>query len=295
MIEKEKAGHCKMNDNPSVLGGICSSYDNFFEAEKKIADCIMEQKDAVVDMTVAELADASGTSDATVSRFCRRLGFKSFQSLKMALAKEVMEERQKAVQVSNDIDRRDKAQSFQNILANKITELTETIHMMDEEVLENVLQRLESADMVQIAAVGNTIPVAMDCAFKLNQLGIRAVAGSIWEGEAARAFNLTSSDVLLLISNSGTSKRLYSLAKGAKENGAALIIITNNEQSPLAKLCDYVLVTATREKLLTGEFWFSRITAMMVVEVIYLFLFTSKQDAAQCIRRHERAMAPDKK
>lgn len=284
-----------MNDNPSVLGGICSSYDNFFEAEKKIADCIMEQKDAVVDMTVAELADASGTSDATVSRFCRRLGFKSFQSLKMALAKEVMEERQKAVQVSNDIDRRDKAQSFQNILANKITELTETIHMMDEEVLENVLQRLERADMVQIAAVGNTIPVAMDCAFKLNQLGIRAVAGSIWEGEAARAFNLTSSDVLLLISNSGTSKRLYSLAKGAKENGAALIIITNNEQSPLAKLCDYVLVTATREKLLTGEFWFSRITAMMVVEVIYLFLFTSKQDAAQCIRRHERAMAPDKK
>lgn len=284
-----------MNDNPSVLGGICSSYDNFFEAEKKIADCIMEQKDAVVEMTVAELADASGTSDATVSRFCRRLGFKSFQSLKMALAKEVMEERQKAVQVSNDIDRRDKAQSFQNILANKITELTETIHMMDEEVLENVLQRLERADMVQIAAVGNTIPVAMDCAFKLNQLGIRAVAGSIWEGEAARAFNLTSSDVLLLISNSGTSKRLYSLAKGAKENGAALIIITNNEQSPLAKLCDYVLVTATREKLLTGEFWFSRITAMMVVEVIYLFLFTSKQDAAQCIRRHERAMAPDKK
>lgn len=284
-----------MNDNPSVLGGICSSYDNFFEAEKKIADCIMEQKDAVVDMTVAELADASGTSDATVSRFCRRLGFKSFQSLKMALAKEVMEEQQKAVQVSNDIDRRDKAQSFQNILANKITELTETIHMMDEEVLENVLQRLERADMVQIAAVGNTIPVAMDCAFKLNQLGIRAVAGSIWEGEAARAFNLTSSDVLLLISNSGTSKRLYSLAKGAKENGAALIIITNNEQSPLAKLCDYVLVTATREKLLTGEFWFSRITAMMVVEVLYLFLFTSKQDAAQCIRRHERAIAPDKK
>lgn len=284
-----------MNDNPSVLGGICSSYEHFFEAEKKIADCIMEQKDAVIHMTVAELADASGTSDATVSRFCRRLGFKSFQNLKMALAKEVMEEQQKAIQVSNDIDRRDKSQSLQNILANKITELTETIHLMDSEVLEHALQLLEHAGLVQIAAVGNTIPVALDCAFKLNQLGIRAVSGSIWEGEAARAFNLSSSDVLLLISNSGASQRLYTLAQGAKENGASLMIITNNEHSPLAQLCDCVMVTATREKLLTGEFWFSRITAMMVVEVLYLFLFTSKEDAAQCIRRHEQAMAPDKK
>ncbi len=45
----------------------------------------MEHKAEVVDMTVGELARASGTSDATVSRFCRRCGFKGFHSLKLAL------------------------------------------------------------------------------------------------------------------------------------------------------------------------------------------------------------------
>ena len=65
-----------MNEARSVLGAICSAYDSFFEAEKKIADYIMEHKDQAVDMTVGELAKASGTSDATVSRFCRRCGFK---------------------------------------------------------------------------------------------------------------------------------------------------------------------------------------------------------------------------
>lgn len=284
-----------MNENPTVLGLICSSYDRFFDAEKKIADCIMERKDEVVNMTVAELASASKTSDATVSRFCRRWGFKSFQNLKMTLAKEIMEEKQKSIQVSNDIDRQNKGQSLQNILANKTAELTETISCLNQDVLEQVLQVLENADLVQVAAVGNTIPVAMDCAFKLNQLGIRATAGSIWEGETARAFNLTSEDALLLISNSGMSQRLYTLAEGTKKNGTKIIIITNNGNSPLAKLSDFVLITATREKLLTGEFWFSRITAMMVVEVLYLFLFVSKKDAAQCIRRHERSIAPDKK
>ncbi len=52
----------------------------------------MEHKAEVVDMTVGELAKASGTSDATVSRFCRRCGFKGFHSLKLALAREVLEE-----------------------------------------------------------------------------------------------------------------------------------------------------------------------------------------------------------
>ncbi len=274
-----------MNESQSVVGVICASYDQFFEAEKKIADCIKSRKEDVVDMTVAELAAASGTSDATVSRFCRRCGFKSFQNLKMALAREVLEERQKAIQVSNDIDRADKGQSLQNILANKVAELTETVNLMDGEALEQALRLLEQADLVQVAAVGNTAPTALDCAFKLNQLGIRAVSGTIWEGETARAFNLTGRDVLLVISNSGTSRRLQALAEGAKENGAKIILVTNNGSSPLARLSDVTLITATREKLLTEDFWFSRIPAMLVVEILYLFLFSSKKDAAAHIRR----------
>ena len=96
---------------------------------------------------------------------------------------------------------------------------------------------------------------------------------------------LTPKDALLVISNSGTSRRLQALAKGAKENGAKIIIITNNGNSPLAQLSEFKLITATREKLLTGEFWFSRITAMMVVEILYLFLFTSKMCIRDSLRR----------
>ena len=50
-----------MGETRSALGVICSSYDEFFEAEKKIADFMMEHKAEVVDMTVGELARASGT------------------------------------------------------------------------------------------------------------------------------------------------------------------------------------------------------------------------------------------
>ena len=283
-----------MQETRSVLGAICSSYDTFFEAEKKIADYMMENKAAVVDMTVGELARASGTSDATVSRFCRRCGFKGFHNLKLTLAREVLEDEQKDQSVSNDIDRGDIRQSLQNILANKVAELTETVNMMDADNLEQILSRLENARMVQLAAVGNTIPVAMDGAFKLNQLGIPAVAGEIWETQAAYTFNLGPEDVVLIISNSGSSRRLQSLAQGARENRSTVIVITNNPDSPLARISDYRIVTATREKLLTEGFWFSRVTATAVMEILYLLLLNSKKDAVEHIRRHEKVISPDK-
>ena len=286
-----------MQESQSVTGVICSSYDSFFDAEKKIADCILERKPEVIDMTVAELARMSGTSDATVSRFCRKCGFKGFHHLKMSLAREVDQERQmqQEIQVSNDVSTRDIGQSLQNILANKVAEMTQTVSMMVPEEIKQILKVIRNARMVQVAAVGNTIPVALDASFKLNQIGIPAVSGSILETQMAFAFNLTEEDVVLVISNSGTSRRLTRLIRGAKENGAKVVSITNNPQSPVALQSDYHITTATREKLLMGEFCFSRVSAIMVVEMLYLLLASEDPLAYDTIRRHEAAIGEDKK
>lgn len=284
-----------MRENINVSGVLCSSYDSFFEAEKKIADYILTHKSAVIDMTVAELALASKTSDATVSRFCRRCGFNGFHHLKINLAREVAEEQGNLVEVSNEISRDSIAQSLQNILANKVAELNQTISMMEPENLDRILSLLEQARMVQLVAVGNTIPVALDGSFKFNQLGIPSVSGSIWETQMAYTCNLGPQDVVLFISNSGFSKRLMTLAAVAKENRTPTIAITNNPSSPLGRACDYHITTATREKLLLGEFCFSRVTATAVIEILYLFLSVSKKDSHDHIRRHEIAISDDKK
>ena len=69
-----------MNEARNATSVICSAYDSFFEAEKKIADFLIEHKAEAAGMTVGELARASQTSDATVSRFCRRCGQKKKES-----------------------------------------------------------------------------------------------------------------------------------------------------------------------------------------------------------------------
>lgn len=281
-----------MEEAKSVIGVICSSYDSFFDSEKKIANCIMERKREVVDMTVAELAQASGASDASVSRFCRRCGFKGFHQLKMTLARELSEESQASV--GNDISRRNIGQSLQNILANKTEEIRQTVAMMDPENLDRILDIIQKARMVQLVAVGNTIPVALDAAFKFNQLGIPAATGTILETQTAYAFNLGKKDVIIAISNSGVSRRLIRILEGASGNGVTVISITNNPESPVAKLSDYHITTATREKLLREDFLFSRVPATMVIEILYLLLSVSIRGAEENVRRHETAIMEDK-
>lgn len=274
-----------------VTGILFSMYDDFFEAEKKIADYILHNKEKVVDMTVAELARESKTSDATVSRFCKKCNFKGFHHLKITLAKELSGT---DIVKSNRIDRSNISQSLENILANKIEELTQTVRMIDEATLNKVLDLFKKAECVQFAAVGNTLPVALDGAYKFNQLGIKSVALSVWETQLGYALNVNEKDVIVIISNSGASKQLVNLARVAKEKGATIIGITNSENSPIANLSDYHIVTATRERLFVEEYCFSRISAMTVVEIFYLLLVSSSENAKQAIRKHEELIADDK-
>lgn len=275
----------------SLLDIICASLDSFFESERKIGTYIIQHTAEVVDMTVGELAQACGVSDASVSRFCKKINMKGFHHLKITLAKEISEKGIEEEEVSNHISVNDIEQSLKNILANKVTEITQTVSMMDAKQLSEILNKLNMARTVQFFAVGNTIPVAIDGAFKLNQIGIPAVSGTIWETQIGYTYNMTAEDVVIAISNSGESTAVLRALEAAKSAGATTLSITNSEKSSAAQLSDYHITTATREKLFLDGYCFSRVSATTVIEILYLFLTSMRKDAYKSIVRHEQAIA----
>ena len=275
----------------SVLDIICASLDSFFESERKIGNYIIQHTAEVVDMTVGELAQACGVSDASVSRFCKKINMKGFHHLKITLAKEISEKGIEEEEVSNHISVNDIEQSLKNILANKVTEITQTVSMMDAKQLSEILNKLNMARTVQFFAVGNTIPVAIDGAFKLNQIGIPAVSGTIWETQIGYTYNMTAEDVVIAISNSEESTAVLRALEAAKSAGATTLSITNSEKSSAAQLSDYHITTATREKLFLDGYCFSRVSATTVIEILYLFLTSMRKDAYKSIVRHEQAIA----
>ncbi len=275
----------------SVLDTICASLDTFFESERKIGTYIIQHTAKVVDMTVGELAQACGVSDASVSRFCKKIDMKGFHHLKITLAKEISERGKEEEEVSNHISVNDIGQSLKNILANKVTEITQTVSMMDIKQLHEILDKLNTAKTVQFFAVGNTIPVAIDGAFKLNQIGVPAVSGTIWETQIGYTYNMTADDVVIAISNSGESTAVLRALEAARSAGATTISITNSEKSSAAQLSDYHITTATREKLFLDGYCFSRVSATTMIEILYLFLTSMRKNAYKSVVRHEQAIA----
>ena len=219
---------------------------------------------------------------------------KGFHHLKITLAREVVESKKDDVKTSGDVSDNNIKESLSNILANKVEELKQTVSMIDEKELSEILNLIRKAGNVQFAAVGNTIPVALDGCYKFNQIGIPSVTNPIWETQIAYTFNLSKGDVVIIISNSGSSKRLIDVIEAAKAKEAYIVSITNSNNSPIAKLSDYHIKTATREKLFLDEYYFSRISAMTVIEILYLFLTVGKPDVYKNLSKHEQSIADSK-
>ena len=74
------------HENQSVLEKISSEYYALTSSEKKTADFVLTHLKDTQFMSISELAEACGVAEATISRFCRRLGYKGYNAFKLAIA-----------------------------------------------------------------------------------------------------------------------------------------------------------------------------------------------------------------
>ena len=281
-----------MAKEATVRNQIFSAYDSLFDAEKKVADYLMNHQEKAIEMSVSELAAACEASQATIVRFCKKIGCNGYHHLKIKMAKEMRE--QDDHEISNEISIDNIEQSLMNIMASKMEELKETLSSIDGKMLREIIDLILNAKVVEFTAMGNTIPIALDGSYKFNQLGIPAVGSTIWETQEAYARTMRKGDVMIAVSASGASRHLLNMANIAKENGVKVVAITNQAKSPLAEASDYTLVTATREQVFHDQVSFTRMAAMAVIDSLFLLLFSTKWDSFKNLTEHEQSVAEDK-
>ena len=189
-----------MTDSSKSALSLISTHQGYSESEQRIVDYILEHQSEAPRLTAAQLSRAAATSEATVSRFCRKLGFGSFRSFQFSLARDLESQRNEGLTDEVSLDNME--QSLKNILAAKVSELNATIDGIDHDTLAAVVHALKHAGVIEFAAVGNTNAVALDATFKFSQLGLRCMASTISETSIGFALTLRPGDVIVLISNS---------------------------------------------------------------------------------------------
>ena len=258
-----------MGETPmSALTLLCSGIQ-LYSAEQRIADCILADVKWAASATSAELARQSQASEATVTRLCHKLGFESYRKFQLALARDVME--QQEVEKSHAAAQPDRMRSIlQKFLINKQEEVRATVQALDADQLRAALARLNAAHVVEVAAASHNLSVALEASVKFGSLGKRCVASAIPEKTRAFAATLTKNDLLLVISGTGRNPALEEVAR---ENGAAILLITSDRHSPLAQQADHVLLASNREQcLIKGDHAPSQLSVLLVIEVLYYLM-----------------------
>ena len=281
-----------MSNDILVRDRIFSIYDSLYDAEKKAADYLIAHQEDVINMSVSELAQNCDTSQATIIRFCKKIGCGGFHQLKLKLAGE--QSRQEEPAASNEINIDNMEQSLHNIMTSKVEEIKATFHNFDKKDLRQVVDAILKADLIEFAAMGNTIPIAMDGTYKFNQLGLHAVTSPIWETQEAFARTMKEGDVFFAISASGASKRLIRMAEIVKKRGGVTVVITNQSRAPLTEICDHVIITATREHVFYDQVSFTRMAAMAVIDTLFMLLLSTKDDFFENVAEHERSVIEEK-
>jgi RpiR family carbohydrate utilization transcriptional regulator len=285
-----------MAKEATVRNQIFSAYDSLFDAEKKVADYLMNHQEKAIEMSVSELAAACEASQATIVRFCKKIGCNGYHHLKIKMAKEMRE--QDDHEFSNEISIDNIEQSLKNIMASKMEELKETLSSIDGKMLREIIDLILNANVVEFTAMGNTIPVALDGSYKFNQLGIPAVSSTIWETQEAYARTMRKGDVMIAISASGASRHLLNMANIAKEYATKRYRsnLINWGMLPFIfeEASHYTIVTATREQVFHDQVSFTRMAAMAVIDSLFLLLFSTKWDSFKNLSEHEQSVAEDK-
>ncbi len=243
-------------------------------AEQRVARRVLDDPQAVAACTISELADRCRTSETTVIRFCRAVGFTGYPALRLALATEVgraQRDSGTARALSSDIDPGDDLdQVVEKIAFADARAVEETGQQLDVHVLHAVVDALVAARRIDVYGVGASAFVAQDFQMKLHRIGQVASAWSDFHRALTSAALLSGDDVAVGISHSGATQDTIEAIALARDRGATTVALTNFPRSPLAQKADHVLTTAARETMFRSGATASRLAQLTVVDCIFV-------------------------
>ena len=219
--------------------------------EKRIASVILNDPKGFTSYTMEELAAEAQVSHGSIINFSKKFAEGGFPSLKMKIAEGLWESKEPSF---NDVMKsRSDSVLLRKNCENIVTALRNTALLNDEESLIQASDMILNAKRVEIFGVFSSALVAENLQFQLLQLGIPASFVPDMLSSAISASMLDSDCVAVAISISGRTKEVIDTVKSAKEQGAPVICLTSNKNSPLAKLSDLVLSSSSSGKNIVEE------------------------------------------
>lgn len=283
-----------MTEKNSCISTIKFLYNELSEKDKSIADYILSDPNKVVNLPIYQISVDLNVAEATVFRFCKRLGFKGFQAMKIALAAEL------ASPIKQDfydaiVETDDEKEVAQKVFLFNIKTLEDTLRMLDKDAIKKAVKYMKEAQRIDFYGNGGSGTIALDACHKFVRTGITTNAYIDSHLQIMAAAQLKKGDVAILISHSGLNKDILDVLDVAKENGAFTIAITSFAKTPLSERVDVPLYTVSEETEYRSEALASRLAQLSIIDALFVnFMKERKEETNLALQKIRKAISMKK-
>lgn len=258
-----------MNDD-NVFLKMDSMKESFTPVERRIADYIIENPEKIPTMAIKELAIKSRTSDASVLRFCRTLGFNGYRNfiVSMSIAKAASAE--KDGNLYTDIKPGDGLSTIkENVFYNTIKAVDDTSKILDSEQLQKAVDMMCRAEQIRFFGTGASGLVCMDALQKFMRIRKVCYAHTDSHDQFTAATLMNRHDVAVLMTYSGETRDILEVFEILKKKNVPIIIITKYQKSELTEHASAILNISSPEITMRSGAMGSRIAMLCVVDILF--------------------------
>jgi len=221
-----------------LVGLLHTEREELTRSEQILTDIVLADIDAVLRMSITDLAKHADVSPPTVTRFCRRLGCKSYAEFRVRLAQSRFIGTRYLVPPSGPHTVREIAHG---VVSDIQSTIYHTFERVDFDAIEAAAEAIVSASYVlAFGSGGASSMIALETETRLFRLGLKVASSTDHQAQMMRAAGAPTGTVVIAFSMSGNNVPLSKALMAAGEYGHKRLVITRSG-SPVAEHADMLL------------------------------------------------------
>lgn len=258
-----------MSINDNILIKIREMKDSLTPVEKMVAEYVLQNLEEIPHLSIKSLAQLTKTSDASVLRFCKTMGYSGYRSFIVSISASLgsMEEQKDPytdIQPGDDL-----TVIISNTSRNNIKSIEDTMSVIDNHEVDRAVQVLRTCNRIVFFGIGASGLVGIDAEQKFSRINKMCHTYTDGHSQLTAATLLDKGDVAVFISNSGTTKEILEALEITKKSGATIIAITKYNKSELADKANIVLNISTPEVTIRSGAMGSRIAMLTIIDILF--------------------------
>ncbi|MER8881310.1 MurR/RpiR family transcriptional regulator [Mesorhizobium sp. M0074] len=277
----------------SVLKKIEAKLEVMAPGDREIGRYIVDNPDEMLRLSTAALAAEIGRSQSSVVKFSQKLGYSSYQELKLAVSEAKSQEwHVPAGMIHGSIEVGDSyLVILRKLIGSKLLSMQQTVAANTEQEIGKALEALNDARRIHLAGVGASSLVARDFSYKLMKLGRNVLHDSDSHVQMANVSTLGRGDVLFALSYSGASIETLRIAELARKRGTTVIAVTGLRDNPLSRVADIRLHTIANEERARSSSITARDAQLTLTDLLFILLVQKQPDANEYVHNSELAVS----